>query len=420
VCPGRPRGAGGRPPALAETVDRAGYRFWPGAAPPEDELGAAWAHADKVGGMERAAVVQTEIFAGLNVRAMLPGLRAACAEWQPDLVLRECVEFASALAAEQHGVRHARVALGLTGFEAISLSIVRSVLDEWQSGLTNRIGASPYLTRFPASLEDPQIAGPEVTYRFRDPATDAASKALPDWWPGDQSPLVYVTLGSVIGEKPFAVAVFRAVLERVDEIAARVLLTVGNEVDLDALGPAPPNVHIVRWVPQVDVLAHASAVLCHGGSGTMLGALGAGRPLVVVPLFADGPFNARRVAAVGAGIAVEPDTERPSSSLGSSIDPLALREAVQTVLADASYRRAARKLADEMNALAPTDAVLSTLAESGRIPVRAQRRRSPFDCRRQVVQAGRLSRCLGPPDKPPSSASGGGGTVARLQGWRGR
>jgi MGT family glycosyltransferase len=270
-------------------------------------------------------------------------------------------------AAAQQGARHARVAIGLMGFEAIVLSDVRSVLDGWQSGLTDRIDASPYLTRFPASLEDPQIAGPAVTYRFRDPATDAASKELPDWWSGDQSPLVYVTLGSVIGEKSFAVAVFRAVLDGVAGIPACVLLTVGNEVDLDALGPPPPNVHVLRWVPQVDVHAHADTVVCHGGSGTVLGALGAGLPLVVVPLFADGPFNARRVAAVGAGIAVEPDTDRPSSLLGSSIDPIALREAVEAVLADAIYQRAARKLADEMNALRPTDAVLSTLAEAGLI-----------------------------------------------------
>jgi len=49
------------------------------------------------------------------------------------------------------------------------------------------------------------------------------------------------------------------------------------------------HVHIARWVPQADVLRHARVVVCHGGSGTTLGALAAGVPLVVTPLFDDQP-----------------------------------------------------------------------------------------------------------------------------------
>ena len=89
----------------------------------------------------------------------------------------------------------------------------------------------------------------------------------------------------------------------------RVLLTVGRELDLDALPPAPENVRVERWVPQQDVLGHAAAAVVHGGSGSTLGAIAAGVPLVVVPLFADQPQNARRVAEVGAGLAVEPNRE---------------------------------------------------------------------------------------------------------------
>jgi UDP:flavonoid glycosyltransferase YjiC (YdhE family) len=63
------------------------------------------------------------------------------------------------------------------------------------------------------------------------------------------------------------------------------------------------------------------ATACHGGSGTTLGALAAGLPLVVVPLFADQPVNARRVAAVGAGLAVEPEPE----SAGESVRIRAIR-----------------------------------------------------------------------------------------------
>ena len=38
-------------------------------------------------------------------------------------------------------------------------------------------------------------------------------------------------------------------------------------------------------MPQADVLAHASAMIGHGGFGTTMGALAAGVPQVVVPIF---------------------------------------------------------------------------------------------------------------------------------------
>lgn len=43
-----------------------------------------------------------------------------------------------------------------------------------KDGLTDRIAETPYLTLFPASLEDPEIAGPPRVHRFREPAADAA------------------------------------------------------------------------------------------------------------------------------------------------------------------------------------------------------------------------------------------------------
>jgi UDP:flavonoid glycosyltransferase YjiC (YdhE family) len=101
-------------------------------------------------------------------------------------------------------------------------------------------------------------------------------------------------------------------------------------------------VRIERWVPQQDVLGHASAAVVHGGSGSTLGAIAAGVPLVVVPLFADQPANARRVEEVGAGLAVEPAREDPDAT----IEPL--REAVRRILAEPSHRERARAIADEL------------------------------------------------------------------------
>jgi UDP:flavonoid glycosyltransferase YjiC (YdhE family) len=65
--------------------------------------------------------------------------------------------------------------------------------------------------------------------------------------------------------------------------------------------------------------------------------------MVVVPLFADQPYNAARVAAVGAGVALE----------GGPAAVGGLAQALQDVLSQASYRRCARAVADEMRRLPP-------------------------------------------------------------------
>ena len=125
----------------------------------------------------------------------------------------------------------------------------------------------------------------------------------------------------------------------------RVLVTIGAEQPMEDLGPVPANVHVERFVPQDDVLPHAAAAVCHGGSGTVLGALAAGIPLVVQPMFADQPTNAERVAASGAGIGLP--TAPPS--------PETLRAALVKVLEQEPFRAAARKVASEMAALPLVD-----------------------------------------------------------------
>ena len=133
-------------------------------------------------------------------------------------------------------------------------------------------------------------------------------------------------------------------------------------LDIDTLGPVPENAHVEAWVPQPDALADATLVVAHGGSGTTFGTLAAGVPLVIVPLFADQLVNAERVAGAGAAVVVEPDrgAERGMGTLGPQHAPR-LRAAIETILADPSYTRGARRIADEMAALPSIDDLLARL-----------------------------------------------------------
>lgn len=348
------------PPPLAESVERLGFPFWLGAAPPAEQLGSVLARVATLSYDEGMRLVIGEIFATLNVRAMLPGMRAAVRDWRPDVIVREPAEFASAVVAEEIGVPHVEVGVTLAASYLEMMSIATEAVEAWGAGVMAHIAATPYLTLFPATLDDPALPAPRPLHRFRDAAAaDAPVRALPDWWNGDDRPLVYVTFGSVIANVPTPVPIYDIAVKAVADLPARVLLTTGATGESPVSAAPASHVHVARWVPQADVLAHARVVVCHGGSGTTLGALAAGVPLVVTPLFADQPQNGRRIAAVGAGINVEPGE---TGAIHSSIEPAALHDAIAAVLADDTFTRTAGAIATEIGALPPADAALSVLA----------------------------------------------------------
>ncbi len=107
-------------------------------------------------------------------------------------------------------------------------------------------------------------------------------------------------------------------------------------------------VRVERWVPQAAVMREAAAMVGHGGSGSTLIALAAGVPLALIPLFVDGPLNAGRVEAIGAGFALE--------------DPQGVTDAVRALLEHRRYRREAERVAAEIRTLPPLDKAVAALA----------------------------------------------------------
>jgi MGT family glycosyltransferase len=149
---------------------------------------------------------------------------------------------------------------------------------------------------------------------------------------------------------PMAGAAFQAAMEALGALPVRGLLTVGHVTDRDALPAPPANVEIEAWVPQAEALAHARAVISHGGSGSTVGALAAGVPMVVVPLFADQFLNAGRVAATGAGLVAEPEAEQ-------------IRGALSQVLEDDRFAHGAQALAAEMREQPSADEAVGLFSE---------------------------------------------------------
>src|SRR4029077_20679377 len=252
----------------------------------------------------------------------------------------------------------AQVAIGLAEVEWGSIELAAPALEALRDGLTGELRRSPYLTRFPAALDASPFPG---TRRYREPAA-APPGALPAWWAATSAPLVYVSFGTVLGRMSIAAEVYRAVIDAVTGLDARVLVTTGHGFDPSRLRDVPGNVHVEAWVDQADVLGEARLVVCHGGSGTAYGALAAGVPLVVVPVFADQFANAAEVVQAGAGIEgrTSQDSRERRRPVGRDDAPH-IRQAIDTVLADGSYRNAAQAVAADMAAPPGVGALLEEL-----------------------------------------------------------
>ena len=72
---------------------------------------------------------------------------------------------------------------------------------------------------------------------------------------------------------------------------------------------------MLPFVPQRAVLDRCAAVICHGGYGTVLDAVDAAVPMVIVPFGADQHVNAAAVQRLGIGIVIEEE------SAGATGDP---------------------------------------------------------------------------------------------------
>lgn len=290
----------------------------------------------------------------------LPRVREAAvlrlyAAWRPDLVVRDEMDFGAAVLTEHCGLPCAVVQVLAAG------AFLRpGVLAEPWGALRARHGLAPdprlrslcrdvVLSPFPASFRHPDPASAPV-HRFSDHPrvlADGGGRA-PRRREALERPLVYLTLGTVFPLE--SGDLFQRILEAVSTLPLDVVVTVGPDVHPRELGPQPRHVQVVGWLPPSMVLARASLVISHGGSGTVSAALAHGLPQLVLAMGADQLHNADRLVALG---------------LGRSLDPAAraaeVTEAVGALLGDPRARANAERVRREMDALPLAASVVPVL-----------------------------------------------------------
>ena len=148
-------------------------------------------------------------------------------------------------------------------------------------------------------------------------------------------PLAFASLGTLQGGR---VALFRGIAEACRRLDLQVLVAHGGALSDRQASSLPGRPIVRRFVPQRSVLSRAAVAITNGGLNTVLDALAAGVPLVIVPIaFEQGAIGARLVAS-GAGLVVP----------YGRATPIRLCAALTRVLAEPSFRAAARRLAAEI------------------------------------------------------------------------
>ena len=301
-------------------------------------------------------------FGQLVARSRAPDLLATFVTWRPDVVVWEETDPAAAIIAERLGVPHAAVPVLAFGMMAAPFATgydpVREEYDLEPDPSGAMLSRYLVLSPFPKSLRDPRNPVPPTSHGIRIIDVDRTARSAgpaPDWTTSIAgAPSIYFTLGTVFNHE--SGDLFARVLAGLRELPTNLLVTVGREIDPASLGPQPANVRIERFVPQAEILPHVDLVVSHGGSGSVLGALAHGRPMVVIPMGADQPLNAVRISALGLG--------RSLNAIEATPDDV--REAASSVLADATYRRSAGRLADEIAALSSPGVAVGLLEQLAR------------------------------------------------------
>lgn len=291
---------------------------------------------------------------------MVPGVQAAVERFAPDALVVDQQAVAGALVAERMGLVWATSAT--TSGELTDPLLRMPKADEWVrdllADLRRRYGDptvagdlrfSPYLVlAFTTEAlvgstdhlsEHVRFVGPSIAAR-------PGSEDFPwDWLDGER-PAVLVSLGTAntdVGAR-FLGECARALGASPDRQA--VIVDPGG-----ALGTVEEHVLVQRTVPQLGLLSHVSAVVCHAGHNTVCEALSHGLPLVVAPIRDDQPIVAQQVVDAGAGIRL-----RFSRATAAQIGP-----AVEAVLTEPGYRRAARHVRESFDAAGGREAAAGYL-----------------------------------------------------------
>ncbi|GAB1822549.1 macrolide family glycosyltransferase [Herbidospora sp. RD11066] len=250
---------------------------------------------------------------------VLPQVEKLYADDRPDLILYDIGGYPGRVLAHKWNIPIVQLSptyVGWDGYEeevAVGVEeLVRSVpggddyyadFTSWLAGNGIEISYNNFTGRPPRCIAlIPKVLQPNAdrvpdTITFVGPTlADRAHQGT--WEPPNAKPVLLVSLGSAYTDRP---EFYRNCVAAFSGLGWHVVLQIGAKVDPAVLGEVPGDVEVHSWVPQLAVLARASAFVTHAGMGGTMEGLYHGVPMIAVPQAADQFQNAERLQELGIG-----------------------------------------------------------------------------------------------------------------------
>lgn len=145
-------------------------------------------------------------------------------------------------------------------------------------------------------------------------------------------PLVYISLGTVVSNKP---DFYKKCIEALASEDVDVIISCGRAVDPDQFSGLAENAKVYASVNQLEILSKANVFLTHNGMNSTSESLYMGTPMVFFPQDNEQRAVARRAGELGTGTALKEESIQ------------GIHDAVMTVLHDDEYARHARECSED-------------------------------------------------------------------------
>ena len=139
-------------------------------------------------------------------------------------------------------------------------------------------------------------------------------------------PLIYISLGTVINDRP---DFYRKCIAALRDMDADVIISRGQYMDEKKLGALPDNIKSYERVDQLEVLSRADVFITHCGMNSVSESLYMATPMALYPQTDEQNAVARRTRELGAGVMLDDDSVE------------GIKRTVKTLLRDRQYAKAA-------------------------------------------------------------------------------
>lgn len=272
-------------------------------------------------------------------KMMMPGLERLMCEWQPDVIINDCISFGGALFAHKHQIPCVTTTpvppdvMGDTEKNAPKVF-------EWQQNLIKELqkavgisdeGIFIHSHRLNLVFTSQAFAGFETApahMKFVGPVKGRPNNAAFDWerLEASTTPRIFVSLGTLL------VDIRKAFFGKLIEAFADQPVTIVAATAPEIFEEWPSNFIVSSFVPQSALMPHMDMVICHGGFNTVNDTFTNGLPMLITPIAYDHFHTARLIEQSGCGLSIRYKRLRIE----------ALRDTVFELLENPKYRIAAK------------------------------------------------------------------------------